>query len=132
MPSERSELPFCNSVYLNGHFSCVDPPIVLLDEATSALDTRTEASIQEGLQKLGIARTTLIIAHRLSTIKHADQIIVLDSGVIIERGTHEELMRAKGEYHGLWQMQLREESKHQSAEETKDGASALVVTDVDE
>lgn len=73
-----------------------DPPLVLLDEATSALDTRTERGIQDALRKLRSNRTTLVIAHRLSTIQHADQIIVLDDGRIVEKGTHDELIAKVG------------------------------------
>jgi subfamily B ATP-binding cassette protein MsbA len=82
-----------------------DPPILILDEATSALDTESERLVQEALDKLMQNRTSLIIAHRLSTIKHADEIIVLDKGVIAERGTHEELISRKGVYYKLVQMQ---------------------------
>jgi len=86
-----------------------DPPIVLLDEATSALDTATEQSIQDALAVLGEHRTVLIIAHRLSTIRNANQIIVMDEGEVVERGTHEELVAIKnGYYSRLWSMQLRD------------------------
>jgi ABC-type multidrug transport system fused ATPase/permease subunit len=86
-----------------------DPPVVLLDEATSALDTVTESSIQEALWALGRNRTVLIIAHRLSTVRHADQIVVLDRGVVAEVGTHEGLLIRNGLYAKLWSMQLRED-----------------------
>ncbi len=75
-----------------------DPTILILDEATSHVDTETEAIIQQGTLRLMEGRTTLIIAHRLSTIKHADQILVLENGEIVERGTHLELMAASGIY----------------------------------
>lgn len=90
-----------------------DPPIVLFDEATSALDSRTEKSVQDALSALGKNRTCVIIAHRLSTIQHADQILVLDEGRIVERGSHAELIAKQGEYFDLWQTQKMhgEESK---------------------
>jgi ATP-binding cassette subfamily B protein len=75
-----------------------DPPVLILDEATSALDTRTEAAVQEAIDALSADRTTLTIAHRLSTVRGADQIVVLDSGRVAERGTHEELLEAGGRY----------------------------------
>lgn len=78
-----------------------DPPILLLDEATSALDTRTEHAVQRAIDALAAGRTTLTIAHRLSTVRHADQIVVLDQGSVLERGTHEELMHAGGAYAAL-------------------------------
>jgi ABC-type multidrug transport system fused ATPase/permease subunit len=84
-----------------------DPPVVLLDEATSALDTVTENSVQEALNALGTNRTVIVIAHRLSTIKHANQLVVLDGGVIVERGTHEELLALNQSYAALWNMQIR-------------------------
>jgi ABC-type multidrug transport system fused ATPase/permease subunit len=82
---------------------------LLLDEATSALDSQTEADIQESLQGLGQGRTVLTIAHRLSTIVDADQIIVLDAGVIVERGTHDELLAKDGRYSAMWHRQSAEE-----------------------
>ena len=78
-----------------------NPPILVLDEATSALDTATERLVQEALDQLAAGRTTITIAHRLSTIRHAEQIVVLDRGQIVESGRHEELMRAGGRYAAL-------------------------------
>ncbi|BCL18911.1 ABC transporter ATP-binding protein [Streptomyces tuirus] len=78
-----------------------DPPVLILDEATSALDTRTEAAVQDAIDALSANRTTLTIAHRLSTVRGADQIVVLDSGRAVERGTHEELLEEGGRYAAL-------------------------------
>ena len=82
-----------------------NPPIIVFDEATSSLDTRTEQSILEGLDAVARRATSLVIAHRLSTVVDADQILVLDEGVIVERGTHETLLRAGGLYANLWHLQ---------------------------
>lgn len=82
-----------------------DPAILVLDEATSSIDTETEAVIQQALEVLKRGRTTFIIAHRLSTIRNADMILVLDHGVIVERGTHEELMAHGGRYFQMYQLQ---------------------------
>ncbi len=84
-----------------------DPAILLLDEATSNIDTRSEILIQKGLDQLMRGRTSLIIAHRLSTIRNADMILVMEHGQIVERGTHEELLRMKGKYFTLNQEQFR-------------------------
>jgi ATP-binding cassette subfamily B protein len=78
-----------------------DPPVLILDEATSSLDTQTEAAISAALDRLARGRTTITIAHRLSTIRDADQIVVLDGGEIVERGTHEQLLAEGGVYAGL-------------------------------
>lgn len=83
------------------------PAMLIFDEATSALDSKTERAFQEELLSLAKNRTTLIIAHRLSTIIHADQILVMDHGQIVEHGTHEELLAVKGKYAEMWQMQER-------------------------
>jgi ABC-type transport system involved in Fe-S cluster assembly fused permease/ATPase subunit len=81
------------------------PPILLLDEATSALDSHTEREIQDALERVSQNRTTLVIAHRLSTIVGADDIIVLDRGVIAERGTHHQLLAKGGLYASMWSRQ---------------------------
>ncbi|MBT51844.1 MAG: metal ABC transporter permease [Mameliella sp.] len=82
-----------------------DPPILLLDEATSALDTETEASIQEALRRAGEGRTVITIAHRLSTIADADRIVVLQDGIVVEQGTHDDLLTRQGRYSALWARQ---------------------------
>jgi subfamily B ATP-binding cassette protein MsbA len=84
-----------------------DPPILILDEATSALDTESERLVQEAIDRLLSGRTVFVIAHRLSTVQHADLILVLDAGRIIERGTHGELLGRGGSYHRLHSLQFR-------------------------
>jgi ATP-binding cassette, subfamily B, bacterial len=84
------------------------PQILILDEATSNLDTESEQLIQGALADLLQGRTTFVIAHRLSTIRRADLILLMEDGKVIERGTHEELMQARGEYHGMVRRQMEE------------------------
>jgi subfamily B ATP-binding cassette protein MsbA len=85
-----------------------DAPILILDEATSALDTESERYIQAALEELMVNRTTFVIAHRLSTVEHADSIIVMSEGRIVERGTHRELLAANGQYAMLYRLQFRD------------------------
>jgi len=82
-----------------------DPPVLILDEATAAVDNETEAAIQRSLEEITRQRTTLMIAHRLSTVRHADRILVLDHGQIVESGRHEELLARQGAYAALWRVQ---------------------------
>ncbi len=84
-----------------------DPKILVLDEATASVDTETERQIQASLEKLVQGRTTISIAHRLSTLRNADRLIVLENGRLVENGTHDELIRQKGEYYKLLQLQTK-------------------------
>lgn len=95
---ERQRLTIARAVIKN-------PPILILDEATSSLDTESERLVQDAINNMMQNRTSIVIAHRLSTIRHADEIIVLQKGEIVERGNHEELMKKQGYYHRLVQMQ---------------------------
>ena len=85
-----------------------NPRILVLDEATSHLDTRSEALIQDALERLMANRTSLVIAHRLSTVQAADQILVIDQGRLIESGTHEQLLDERGLYATLYETQFRD------------------------
>ena len=95
---ERQRLTIARAVLKN-------PPILILDEATSSLDTESERLVQDAINKMMQNRTSIVIAHRLSTIRHADEIIVLQKGEIVERGDHDELMQKQGYYYKLVQMQ---------------------------
>jgi len=97
----------------------IDPRILILDEATSSVDTRTEREIQKALEELLHGRTSFVIAHRLSTIRHADQVLVVDDGQIVERGTHQSLLAARGRYYDLYMSQFR-----RSAQTPLDGEDA--------
>ncbi len=82
-----------------------DPPVLILDEATAAVDNETEAAIQKSLDRVTADRTTLVIAHRLSTVRHADRIVVMEQGNIVETGRHDDLLAARGAYANLWRVQ---------------------------
>ncbi len=109
------------------------PPILLLDEATSALDSHTERDIQDALDRVSRNRTTLVIAHRLSTIVGADEILVLDKGGIVERGTHQQLLAAGGLYAGMWNRQREAEVAREVLERSGDDSApdrlALTIDD---
>ncbi len=83
-----------------------DPSLLILDEATSSVDTRTELLVQRAMKKLRADRTSFVIAHRLSTIRDADLILVMEDGAIVEQGTHDDLLAAKGHYYRLYQTQF--------------------------
>jgi ATP-binding cassette subfamily B protein len=84
-----------------------NPRMLILDEATSNVDTRTERSIQEAIRRLQQGKTSFVIAHRLSTIRHADRILVINNGEIVEQGTHGELMAMRGFYYDLFMSQFK-------------------------
>ncbi|MGH8413848.1 MAG: ATP-binding cassette domain-containing protein, partial [Gammaproteobacteria bacterium] len=104
-----------------------NPPILVFDEATSSLDSNAEQAILAAMRQLAEHRTSLVIAHRLSTIVDADEIVVLDKGAIVERGTHRELLRVGGLYAQLWTLQQREaeEKQKKAAEQPAPPAFAL-------
>ena len=93
------------------------PPILLLDEATSALDSNTEKEIQDALERVSRGRTTLVIAHRLSTVINADEIIVIDAGQVVERGTHAQLLEQGGLYAGMWNRQREADAAREKLRE---------------
>lgn len=92
-----------------------NPPILIFDEATSALDSKSEKAIQGELERISVGRTTLVIAHRLSTVMNADEILVLDGGRIVERGTHRALLERGGAYAQMWALQQQEEAEQETA-----------------
>ena len=92
-----------------------NPPILIFDEATSALDSKSEKAIQDELERIAVGRTTLVIAHRLSTVMNADEILVLDQGRIVERGTHRALLERSGAYAQMWALQQQEETEQEAA-----------------
>ncbi len=100
---QRQRLAIARAVIKNA-------PIILLDEATAALDSESERHVQEALAELRKGRTTLVIAHRLSTITHADNILVVEAGLVVESGRHDELLRQGGRYASFYRLQLREQS----------------------
>jgi len=95
-----------------------DPGILILDEATSSIDTRTEVQIQEALLRLMKGRTSFVIAHRLSTIRNADQVLVINEGQIIERGTHDQLLQQGGFYYRLYMSQFKGTNQNPTIERT--------------
>ena len=100
------------------------PPLLVLDEATSALDTATEREIQGALEAMSRGRTTIVIAHRLSTVINADEILVLDKGLVVERGNHETLLAQNGAYATLWRRQQRDEPEDVSPDPDEDALLA--------
>jgi ABC-type transport system involved in Fe-S cluster assembly fused permease/ATPase subunit len=103
-----------------------DPDILLFDEATSALDSKTEKEIQQSLEEVSSGRTTLIIAHRLSTVIHADEIIVLGDGKILERGAHQQLLELDGFYADAWRRQQETAKARETLEKTGSSTEVLV------
>jgi len=109
---EKQLLSFARAIIAN-------PSIFFLDEATSSIDTETEVTIQKAIEQLLENRTSFIIAHRLSTIRSADRILVIDKGIILEEGNHDDLMAKKGHYYALYANQFLEEREHEMLNEKK-------------
>ena len=103
-----------------------NPPILLLDEATSALDSFTEKEIQDALERISRGRTTLVIAHRLSTVINADEILVIDKGIIVERGRHEQLLAQGGVYAALWNRQREADEARQTLQRAREAEGESV------
>ncbi len=101
------------------------PPILVLDEATSALDSYTEKEIQDALDRVSKGRTTIVIAHRLSTVINADEIIVIDKGVIVERGRHEQLLELGGVYAGMWRRQREADEAREALKRATEEEASL-------
>jgi ABC-type multidrug transport system fused ATPase/permease subunit len=118
---QRQLIAFARAILAN-------PRILILDEATASVDTRTEVLIQTALARLLQGRTSFVIAHRLSTIRNADQILVVDHGEIVERGTHEELLAIDGRYRDLYLMQYRRSKREQQAEMRREPAVGATLT----
>ena len=91
-----------------------NPEILVLDEATSNLDSQSELYIQQALEQVQKTKTVIVIAHRLSTLVHSDQILVMEKGSLIERGTHETLLKKGGRYANLWQLQTNHQNERYS------------------
>src|SRR3974377_17374 len=100
------------------------PPVLLLDEATSALDSHTEKEIQDALDRVSRGRTTMVIAHRLSTIIGADEILVLDRGAIVERGSPQQLLTNGGLYASMWNRQREAEEAREKLAQVEDNVTA--------
>jgi ATP-binding cassette subfamily B protein len=100
-----------------------NPAILIFDEATSALDSKSERSIQAELDRIAVGRTTLVIAHRLSTVMHADEILVMDAGRIVERGSHADLLARDGHYAQMWRLQQQARQVEAAVEASEAGAA---------
>jgi len=106
----------------------IDPRVLILDEATSSVDTTTEIEIQQALENLIRGRTTIAVAHRLSTLRRADRLVVLDRGVVVEEGGHDELMRRDGAYRKLYDAQARQAATEAAIEAVAAATAATAVT----
>jgi ABC-type multidrug transport system fused ATPase/permease subunit len=104
----------------------LDPPILILDDSTSSVDANTEEEIRKAMEAVMEGRTTFIIAHRLSTVHRADEIIVLDKGEVVERGTHQELLAKNGKYREIYELQLRPQEEVLRDMDLDDDGKAIV------